>query len=141
MSTTLLAHLVLTAGYAGFQWTVHLAVYRMFPAVGAERFPAYVEAYQRRVTFLVGPLFVGMVLSTAALWLVDTGATPRWGRVAASLLLAIVLGVTGLLAVPLHGRLSGGWDAAAYGSLVRVDAVRVAAATANVGVAAALVTF
>jgi hypothetical protein len=50
--------------------------------------------------------------------------------------LAVVLGVTGLLAVPLHRRLDAGWDAALHRRLLRVDAARVAAATA--GTAAAL---
>jgi hypothetical protein len=53
--------------------------------------------------------------------------------------LAVVLGVTGLLAVPLHRRLDAGWDAGAHRRLLRVDAVRVAAATGSAAAALWLV--
>ena len=57
---------------------------------------------------------------------------------ASVVLLVIVLAATALLAVPLHRRLSEGWDAPTHRRLTRVDAVRVTAATANVAVAAVL---
>jgi hypothetical protein len=47
--------------------------------------------------------------------------------------------VTGLLAVPLHRRLSAGWDGAAYRSLLRVDLIRTALASINVLLAMTLV--
>jgi hypothetical protein len=50
--------------------------------------------------------------------------------------LAVVLGVTAFLAVPLHRRLDRGWDAGAHRRLLRVDGVRVAAATAGTAAAA-----
>jgi len=45
--------------------------------------------------------------------------------------LAAVLGVTAFRAVPLHRRLDAGWDAAAHRQLLRVDGMRVVAATAG----------
>jgi hypothetical protein len=50
----------------------------------------------------------------------------------------VVLLLTGLFAVPLHRRLDVGWDAGAHRSLIRVDALRVLASTANVGLVAVL---
>ena len=47
--------------YCSFQWTVQLVVYCMFARVPAAAFPAYEAAHQRRVSFMVGPLFAGLI--------------------------------------------------------------------------------
>jgi hypothetical protein len=54
VSVLLIVHLVLTAAYAGFQWTVQVLVYRQFPLVPPAAFAAYEAAHQRRVGFVVG---------------------------------------------------------------------------------------
>jgi hypothetical protein len=126
-------HLALVAAYAGFQWTVRALVYPQFALVPPAAFPGYERRHQQRVTRVVGPLSAGQGVTT--LWLLVT----RWPSppvLAGAGCLAVVLGVTGLLAVPLHRRLDAGWDAALHRRLLRVDAARVAAATA--GTAAAL---
>jgi hypothetical protein len=120
------AHLALVAAYAGFQWTVRVLVYPQFALVPPAVFPGYERRHQQRVSRVVGPLFAGQGVTT--LWLLLT----RWPSppvLAGAACLAVVLGVTGLLAVPLHRRLDAGWDAGAHRRLLRVDAVRVAAAT------------
>lgn len=138
MSWLLVAHLVLVSAYAGFQWTVRVVVYPQFALVPAAAFARYELAHQQRITRLVGPLFGGQLLTTAAvLWWRPDGASLA-AAVSGAVLLAIVLALTGLLAVPLHRRLSAGWDDGAFRGLLRVDALRVAAATANVGVAVLL---
>ena len=141
MSWLLVAHLVLVCAYAGFQWTVRVVVYPQFalvPAVPPDAFARYELAHQQRITRVVGPLFGGQVLTTAGvLWWRPDGSSVA-AAVAAAVLLAVVLLLTGLLAVPLHRRLSAGWDEAAFRRLLRVDALRVAAATVNVGVAVLL---
>ncbi|SDO73504.1 hypothetical protein SAMN05660199_02472 [Klenkia soli] len=132
-------HLVLVAAYAGFQWTVRVLVYPQFAGVGPG-FAAYERAHQRRVTRVVGPLFVGQGVTT--LWLlvlVLRGEAPAGPVVVGAACLAVVLGVTALGAVPLHRVLDAGWDAAAHRRLLRVDSVRVAAASAGVLAAAWLV--
>jgi hypothetical protein len=126
-------HLALVAAYAGFQWTIRALVYPQFALVPAAAFPRYERRHQQRVSRVVGPLFAGQGVTT--LWLLVT----RWPSAPVLLgaaCLAVVLGVTGLLAVPLHRRLDAGWDAAAVARLLRVDSVRAGAATA--GTAAAL---
>ena len=138
MSWLLVTHLVLVCAYAGFQWTVRVVVYPQFAQVPADRFVRYELAHQRRISAIVGPLFGGQVLTIAAvLWFRPDGA-PLAAAVAAASLLALVLLLTGLLAVPLHRTLSSGWNDDAFRRLLRVDALRVAAATANVGVAIVL---
>ncbi|MCW2582690.1 MAG: hypothetical protein JWQ53_1480 [Klenkia sp.] len=139
MSLLAVAHLALVAGYAGFQWTVRVLVYPQFAGVAAG-FAAYERAHQQRVTRVVGPLFLGQGVTT--LWLLVLllrGDVPPLPVLGSALCLAAVLVVTAAGAVPLHRRLDVGWDADAHRRLLRVDSVRVTAASANVVLAGWLV--
>ncbi len=139
MSPVAVVHLVVLSAYAGFQWTVHLVVYPQLAEVPGPAFVAYERSHQRRVTHVVGPLFAAMTVTTTVLCLRPPTGLPLWGALASGALVITVLATTGLFAVPLHRRLEGGWDPAAHASLVRVDAIRVAASTANVVLVAFLV--
>jgi hypothetical protein len=125
------AYAVAALAYAGFQWTVLVLVYPQMAAVPAGAFPAYEAAHQRLVTRLVGPLFLALLLATGLLVLSPPAGVGPAERAAAALALAGVVGVTGLRAAPLHGRLARGWDPALHRALLRWDAVRTAAATAQ----------
>ena len=81
-------YLLVTSLYAGFQWTVQVVVYRQFPEVPAEAFPRYEGLHQRRITYLVGPLFGGLVLSTGWLGLDRPPTVPGWAPAVAAALLA-----------------------------------------------------
>lgn len=130
------AHVVSTALYCGFQLTVRLVVYPQMTGVPGPAFAAYEAGHTRRVSVLVGPLFLLLVATTAGLWLTD--GVPRGGAAAAAALLLGVLAVTWLGAVPEHGRLSAGFDATAHRRLLRADTVRVVLAVAALGVAVAV---
>jgi hypothetical protein len=130
------AHVVTTALYCGFQLTVRLVVYPQMTGVPGPAFPPYEAAHTRRVSVVVGPLFLLLALTVAGLWLSD--GVPRAGAAAAAALLLGVLAVTWLGAVPEHGRLSTGFDAAAHRRLLRADSARTAVAVAAVGVALAV---
>ena len=125
-------YLLVTSLYAGFQWTVQVVVYRQFPEVPADTFPRYEGLHQRRITYLVGPLFGGLVLSIGWLGLDRPATVPGWAPAVAAALLAVVLGATAFLAVPQHRRLAVAWDPVAYRALLRADLIRVLAATAGV---------
>ncbi|MGS0688545.1 DUF1772 domain-containing protein [Nakamurella sp. GG22] len=138
MPIVLTVFLAAGAAYAGFQWTVHLVVYRQFPLVPAAAFADYEQGHQRRISMLVGPLFAALVISTGWL-LIDRPVTVAgWAAATAAALVAVIIGMTAFGAVPLHRRLSVGWDPDAYRGLLRVDLVRTLAAT---GVAAFGVAF
>ena len=129
--TLLAVHLALTAAYAGFQWTVRALVYPQFAHVPSTAFPAYERRHQQRITWVVGPLFAGQGGTT--LWLLADrpAGTPLPAVLAGAACLAVVLGVTGLGAVPLHRRLGEAWDDGAHRRLLRVDTLRAVAATAG----------
>lgn len=131
--------LAASAAYAGFQWTVHVVVYRQFSAVPADAFPQYEALHQRRISVVVGPLFALLVLSTGWLLVDRPAGIALWLPLLAAGLVAVILGMTALAAVPQHRRLSGGWNDGAYRSLLRADLVRTLAATAAVGVAVVII--
>ena len=133
-----LMFLTAAAAYAGFQLTVHMVVYRQFSAVPASSFAEYERLHQRRISVVVGPLFVAL-LGTAGWLVVDRPPSlALWAVALPAVLVAAIVGSTGLLAVPLHRRLSEGWDAGVYRSLLRVDLFRTLTAGATVILALAL---
>ncbi|MEO7744969.1 MAG: DUF1772 domain-containing protein [Actinomycetota bacterium] len=138
MPDVLTVHLMATSAYAGFQWTIRVVAYPQLAEVPRPAFTTYLAAYQRRVTYLVGPLFAALLLTTGLVAL-DSAVTAV-GRVLAVLLLGVVLGATTFAAVPQHSRLSAGWDAAAHRRLLTADTVRVVAATLDAGLALVLLS-
>lgn len=126
------AHLAVAAAYAGFQWTVRGVVYPQFDGVPPGAFPAYERRHQQRVSRVVGPLFLGQLVTVGWLLADRPAGAPLPAVLGAAACLAVVLGVTAFGAVPLHRRLDAGWDAAAHRRLLRVDSVRAAAATVGV---------
>lgn len=127
-----------TCAYAGFQWTIRVVAYPQLAQVPGPAFTTYLAAYQRRVTYLVGPLFAALVVTTALVAL--DGGVGDAGRVLSVLLLGVVLGATAFAAVPQHSRLAAGWDADAHHRLLTADTVRVVAATLDAALALALLS-
>ena len=139
MPTVLTLYLVSVAAYAGFQWTVHLVVYRQFPVVPAAAFPEYERLHQQRISRVVGPLFAALVATVGWLLLDLPATTPLWSAALSAGLVALILVVTGFGAVPLHRRLSESWDDKTFRSLLRVDLSRTVLATGNLVLAVILV--
>lgn len=140
MPWTVVAFLVATSLYAGFQWTVRIVVYPQFSGVGAAEFARYERAHQQRVTLAVGPLFACLVLTTGALVVRHPSNAPAWTSVSAVALLSVILSVTALLAVPLHRTLAVGFDESSHRRLLAVDSIRLAAALLDVALAGYLAT-
>ncbi|WP_299034257.1 hypothetical protein [uncultured Pseudokineococcus sp.] len=137
-------HLAAAAAYAGFQWTVRVVVYPQLATAalapgGEAPFPALEAAHSRRVSRLVGPLFLLLVGSTGWLVVAGHGSADAPLAVTAAGCTAVVLAATALGAVPQHRVLGSRWDPAAHRRLVRWDGVRVAAATLQLGLALVLV--
>ena len=129
LTSTLL--LVSTSLYCGFQATIRVLVYPQFVTVPADGFVPVEREHQRRVTLVVGPLFA-LFAVTAAVAVVDRADV--WSILVGACFV-LILGVTGLLAVPLHRRLSAGFDAAAHTRLLAVDTIRLALAVLAVAAA------
>lgn len=140
MSATAVAYALATAVYTGFQWTIRVLVYPQFARVGRSDFPAFERSHQRLVSFAVGPLFSALGISALALLARPPVGVARWEALLAIVPVGVILGVTALLAVPLHSRLAGGYDEPAHRRLMTVDSVRlVAAVTATAAAVVVLV--
>lgn len=131
-------HALATIGMAGLIWFVQVVHYPLFAHAGGPGhagFTAYEQAHQARTTLIVAPLMF-VELGTAA-WLAlrtPDGISPAlaWTGLA---LVAVVWLSTFFVQVPLHGRLSGGFDARAHALLVGTNWVRTIAWTARAGLA------
>ncbi|MFM8998476.1 MAG: hypothetical protein ACKOKE_00030 [Actinomycetota bacterium] len=131
MRTVLLVHAASTLAMVGVIWIVQLVQYPGFLEVGASEFRAYHAAHSQRISLIVGPLMA--IEGVTALWLLVArpAAIPLWAVVAGLVLLAVALGTTMVVSVPLHGTLANGWDAEAIGRLVRTNWIRTVAWTAR----------
>ena len=127
----LVIHAAATWYMVGLIWKVQVVQYPLFAAVGAERFPAYEAAHQRRTTWVVLPPMSVELASAVAIAVV----TPGWAAWSGLALVAAVWGSTFAVQVPLHGRLARGFDAVAHRHLVVSNWFRTAAWSARGGLA------
>jgi hypothetical protein len=115
MHSVYASHLCATWALVGLIWTVQLVLYPMFSSVGPAEFKSYHKRHTTRITWVVAPLMLVELLTVA--WMLLGGKRDLW------LLLSIApLGFnwlsTWLVQVPLHERLSSGFDPRAHQRLV-----------------------
>lgn len=120
----LLAHLVATVAMTGLIWFVQVVHYPLFGAVGDERFAVYEQRHTRLTGFVVGPFMAVEGVTTLALFLAPVDGVGRLPAFVGGVLLAVVLGSTALVQVPLHAALSLGPDPARVQRLVATNWVR-----------------
>jgi hypothetical protein len=103
----LILHAAVTWMLTGLIWTIQIVHYPLFEQVGENRFVRYHARHMRRITWVAGPLM--LVEAGSAALLFSLGERSPWfslGLVA----LAAVWVSTLLLQVPLHDRLTRGYD-------------------------------
>jgi hypothetical protein len=119
-------HSALTWALVGLIWLIQIVHYPLLNAVGEEAFRAYHLRHTTQITWLVGPLMLGELGSAAALIL--QGGSDFWLRVSMPPLL-FTWACTWRVQVPLHEKLSRGFDAQVHRRLVRTNWWRTAAWT------------
>ncbi|MFO7724316.1 MAG: hypothetical protein R6V45_02100 [Oceanipulchritudo sp.] len=138
MELIALLHFGVTAIYSAVLLLVQVLVYPQFQAVPSSAFARYHRGHCRRMGWVVGPLF-GMEGMTALVlaWQLWTMQPLLQG---ASIGLFLVgHGITFTVFIPLHHRLgSRGADPALLRRAVKLNALRVLAASARVMVAGAI---
>jgi hypothetical protein len=135
----LLVHALATAAMAGVIWTVQVVVYPGFGETGpTDAWPAVHAAHTRRTARIVALPWAVQGLTLVALLVRRPEQASPALLVVVAVLAALPVAVTVLVSVPLHGRLSRGWDSRAWRRLVRTNWLRTAAWTAGAGCAAAL---
>ncbi|MBS0657593.1 MAG: hypothetical protein JSR82_05010 [Verrucomicrobia bacterium] len=130
MNQPLLLHAAAAWALVGLIWTMQLVQYPLFARVGVAEFRAWHASHVQRTTVLVAPLVLVQVGSAA--WLLWTGE--RDPRLLGGLgCLGAVLASTFLVQVPLHARLSAGFDPVVHQRLVRTNWLRTLLWTAQGG--------
>lgn len=124
MSALLALHAAATWALVGLIWTVQVVHYPLFAQVGAETFRSYHARHTRQITWIVAPL-MAVELLTAAILLIG-GARDAW-LLASSAPLAFNWLATWRVQIPLHDRLSAGFDAEVHRRLVASNWWRTAA--------------
>ena len=106
---------------------VQLVHYPLFRHVGTAGYETYQAEHMRRISWIVGPAMT--VELATAVWIVVAlpGGVPPWMAWAGLGLVVLLWGTTGLVHVPLHTRLTDGFDAETHRRLVRTNWVRTVA--------------
>lgn len=125
--TLLLLHAGATLLLVGLIWTIQVVHYPLFDAVGADRF----ADFEARHTAAIGKLLVvpaGMEVALSA-WLAiaPPDGVPLGLILASGALLAVIWVTTAFVQVPIHGRLSAGFDPVVHRRLVASNWWRTAA--------------
>lgn len=129
MEWVLLLNLASTGVMIGVIWFVQVVHYPLFGGVGRDGWPAYAAAHGRRTTRVVGPPMLVELATGVLLVLRPPPGVPPSALWAGLALIGVAWASTGLLQVPRHRDLAGGWDPAAHRSLVAGNRVRVVAWT------------
>ena len=129
----LLAHALATTALTGLIWFVQLVHYPLFEQVTAG-FGEYHHRHMQRTGWVViPPMFVELGTAVSLPFLV--GPDLRAASIGGVVLLGVVWLATFVLQVPLHRRLSRGFDAATHRRLVVTNWARTALWSARVPVA------
>jgi hypothetical protein len=131
----LLTHAAATLTMLGVILVVQLVHYPLFRHVGQASYDTYQAEHMRRITWIVAPLMT-TELGTALLlaWAPPPGV-PAWAAGTGLALVLAIWATTGLVQVPLHARLTEGFDPAVHRRLVRTNWLRTAAWALRAGLA------
>jgi hypothetical protein len=102
----------------GLIWFVQVVHYPLFARVGAEGFAAYHAAHARGTTLVVAAPMIVELAAAGSLALRPVVGVPSWLSWAGFALALAVWGSTMAVQVPLHERLSAGFDGEAHAALV-----------------------
>ena len=133
--TLLLVHTAATLAMWGVILVVQFVHYPLFRLVGTPTYAEYQAEHMRRITWIVAPLMTTELVTAGLLVWTPPAALPAWQAWVGLALVVFIWGATGLVQVPLHSRLTDGFDAAAHRRLVRTNGLRTAAWTLRAGLA------
>jgi hypothetical protein len=130
----LATQLASTWAMVGLIWFVQLVHYPLFARIEATHFPEFEQDHQRRTGWIVAPLMLTEGVSAVGLVWISTSTTDRLlASIALAMLVAIALS-TFLWQVPLHERLSRGWNSEVHQRLVQSNWLRTILWTARGGI-------
>jgi hypothetical protein len=114
---------------------VQVVHYPLFRHVGTAEYTTYQAEHMRRITWVVAPLMTTELVTAGVLVWVPPPGVAAWQAWTGLGLVLGIWGMTALVQVPLHARLTDGFDAAVHSRLVRTNAFRTLAWTLRAGLA------
>lgn len=129
--TVLLAQFALTWMLVGLIWFVQLVHYPLMGNVGVESFVRYETLHRDFIGPLVAPLMMAEGLTALMLVATMKSEPGRWKAWLGIVLLIVIWGSTFFWQVPLHERLTAGFDEAVQAELVHSNWIRTLAWTAR----------
>jgi uncharacterized membrane protein len=131
-NTLFVVNLLATWYMIGLIWMVQVVHYSMFDRVGREHFERYEADHGRLITPIVAvPMLVEIVTACLLLTAAAPENFPRWAAWAGITMLTGIWLSTAFLQVPMHNRLSSGFDQEAYQRLVSTNWIRTVLWTAR----------
>jgi hypothetical protein len=118
MITWLVIHSAITWSLVGLIWLVQVVHYPLLKNVGQEGFVAYHERHMALITWVVAPLMLAEVGSAGLLLLLGERS---WLFGISLGALALVWASTVLIQIPLHEKLTRGYDASTIDRLVSTN--------------------
>lgn len=135
MTLLLLIHAAATLLMLGVILVVQLVHYPLFRHVGTEGYVRYHAEHMTRITWIVAPaMTTELVTAILVAWWRPLGL-PAWQTWAGLGLIVLIWALTGLVQVPLHRKLSYGFDGAIHRRLVATNWLRTGAWTLRAGLA------
>ena len=119
----LLAHAAATLFMTGLIWFVQIVHYPLLGHVGRAARTDYAKRHAHLTTFVVAPAMLVETLTAAAIVALHPPSVPFAAAAAGAALLAVIWLSTGVVQVPLHGRVQRD-DEAAIRLLVSTNWVR-----------------
>lgn len=120
----LLANAASTFALTGLIWTIQLVHYPAFRYIAESQFVEFEAFHQRQISWVVVPLMLVELATTAALFGWRPAALPVYFAIAGALLVVSVWVCTFAVQVPLHNRLTQGYDRATMDALVHGNWIR-----------------
>ncbi len=127
----LVLHFAATWFLAGLIWMVQVVHYPLFAKVGSAEFAGYQLAHSNLISLVVGPIMLLELITTIVLLTQWPSGLPGWIGWVGLALVAVIWLTTLLVSVPLHARLSAGFDTQAHALLVGTNWIRTLAWTAR----------
>lgn len=122
----------------GLIWTIQVAHYPSFDAIDRTSYRDFQLRHMQKMGSLVGPPWLLEGLSVLAMVVLAPTISTRLLAVAGGFLELVVIGVTLRMSVPLHAKLSEGFDQIAFDRLVQTNWLRTWAWTLRGVIALAL---
>jgi hypothetical protein len=129
----LLIHAAATVLMLGVILVVQLVHYPLFQYVDSGRYDAFQAAHMRRITWIVAPAMTAELVTAGWIAWTPPSGVPAWMGWTGLGLVLFIWATTGLIQVPLHRRLTDGFDAAAHRRLVGTNWLRTGAWTLRAG--------